>query len=449
MLTLRNWSLAVWSILFGVAIVFGGGGANYGFLNLIVQIVGLLAIAFRLDDLISFWRQLPVFGKIVVAATIALPIVQSIPLPPQVWQALPGRDLVHESLALIGSDGDWFSISIDWRRTLLAATALVAPFAAAMLAATRSREELVWITGGVLAVGLFSLVLGMVQIASGNEALSWYTRKSSDQLFGFFANRNSAGLFFVIALICLVSLPGRIGDRRIGPILFYGSALVLALGTVLTQSRSSTLLLAIPFAYLLARRVVASGKLSRKRLVAVGGGILVSAGAVIALVLGNDRLAQTWGRFASFDDMRWDFWRDTLPAIQHYWPVGSGMGTYRDTIEVFESLESISPLNSGRAHNEYLELALESGMFGLAVVAAWMALTAMLFQRALARGSSDERHLALGSMLVFAAIALQSVVDYPLRSQALLCVAASMFGVLIAVATRGRTSTRGSEGVEL
>ncbi len=440
-------ALSAWVTFFFVALVFGGGGANYGFLNLIVQIVAILLIALRVNDLVVIWWRISFFAKMVLASTLALPLIQVIPLPPLVWQVLPGSDLVQEALRLIGADGEWRPVAIDGHRTLLAATALVVPFTAMVAVLALPRRQLVWVPIAIFVGGYFSVGLGLLQIAGGNDILSWFARSDDSRLYGIFANRNSSGMFFVIAAICMITIPSKVGKCSIPRALVFGGTIMLMLATVLTQSRSSTLLLLFPASLMALRIFRDRASPSPMKFAKALGAFGVGVAGVVVIGLQSERLAQTWDRFDTAGEMRWAIWEDTVPAIEHYWPIGSGIGGFRDTIEVFESLESVTPLTSGRAHNEYLEVALEAGVLGLALIVAWWILCAILYRRALREGSQSERYLATAAMFTFVAIALQSAVDYPLRNLALMCVVASLFGMLIAIACPAKGPAKGSERV--
>jgi O-antigen ligase len=75
---------------------------------------------------------------------------------------------------------------------------------------------------------------------------------------------------------------------------------------------------------------------------------------------------------------------------------------------------------AGRAHSDYLELAIEAGLPGLLIVTAWLAFLAWLAWRV---RLSRLRWFAWANAAFLLVIALQSITDYPLRNQALLAVA--------------------------
>ena len=96
--------------------------------------------------------------------------VQLVPLPPSLWQSLPGRSMIAELDALIGFDGIWRPISLVPHRGWNALAALVVPLAALLLALSSRAGQtplLLIITG----VGLVNALVGLVQVTG---ASAWY-----------------------------------------------------------------------------------------------------------------------------------------------------------------------------------------------------------------------------------------------------------------------------------
>ncbi|MEO0698675.1 MAG: hypothetical protein AAFY81_03040, partial [Pseudomonadota bacterium] len=86
-----------------------------------------------------------------------------------------------------------------------------------------------------------------------------------------------------------------------------------------------------------------------------------------------------------------------------------------------EALENITSRRAGRAHNDYIEVAIEAGLPGLLVIAGWLCTLAWLSWKA---RSSPQRWIAWSGSAILLAIALQSITDYPLRNQTMLAVGA-------------------------
>ncbi|MEO0871819.1 MAG: hypothetical protein AAFY19_07645, partial [Pseudomonadota bacterium] len=109
-----------------VAMALGGGGVRYGLMNLMVQLTALGLIAVYRDAFLGFWRNAPRLLTILVAVSLAIPILQLVPLPSGVWTSLPGRSLAAEARAAVGASG-WAPASLDAARTLVALSGLIVP----------------------------------------------------------------------------------------------------------------------------------------------------------------------------------------------------------------------------------------------------------------------------------------------------------------------------------
>lgn len=438
----REWLLFA---LLAIAVIFGGGGVGAGFFNLTVQLAAIAILAFSLPALTAFLRDGPRGLVLLVFATILLPVVQLIPLPPAIWTQLPGRELVSEGLELVGAQDRWFPLSVDTNRTTVAILALLPPLAILVLSwkmdgAVARRAAML-----VVALGLASVLLGALQLYSGNAVGNWFPGGRPDELYGTFANHNSTGLFLVIALTVLIGLP--LGRRNPAASLAGRIAMgvILAVGVVLTQSRSSSTLLAAPGIFLLFRvwwgaKAIGSGREKLLLPILIGTAVVLGAGAML---VANQKVQQTVERFSDLSDARPEIWDDSWAGIKRYWPVGSGTGTFDEVFQVDESLEYLDRGRAGRAHNEYLEVALESGVTGLLLVGAWLAWFLRGCIGALRPSVSPGRIAAAAAL---ACIVLQSVLDYPLRNQALLCIAA-LLAVLLARPRTSPSATGSGESV--
>lgn len=439
-------------LLLLVGLLFGGGGSGAGLANMVVQLAGLAALAFHREAVLDFFARAPRLAVVLVAVTLALPLLQLVPLPPTIWQALPGRDLVSQSYDLIGAQGAWHPFSLSTARTAIAFFSLLAPFAILVLAWDMAEADRRMLLLAVAGGGVIVAALGAQQLATGNRVLMFYQDVvGSGDLQGTFSNRNSGALMLDIALVALAgAVPWR--SRSLSPAWKLGAvaaAVLLATGVVLTGSRSGMMLLAVPA--LLAAWIWWSAHdfgRNRRKAALILAGLVVAMAVGGVLLSGNHRIRQNMARFDSLaDEQRPVIWKDTVEAIGRYWPVGSGIGSFDEVFQVDEALENLSYGRAGRAHNDFLEVALESGVAGIALLAGWAVMLAMLGLRAL-RGGRQESQGAIGlaALAAFGLIALQSLTDYPLRSQTLLCVAALMLALLMGTGQAGERNTaqRGS-----
>lgn len=429
-------------VLLAVAFMVGGGGVGAGLANLLVQLAALACLAANGPRVWQFISSGPRPLVILLALTIGLPLVQLVPLPPALWQTLPGRELVREAHAVAGLGDIWFPASLDRGRTLVALFGTLAPGAIIAIGMTLDRAGMLKLAQTALALVMISLIAGIIQLSSGNTAgMIQGDAHVQSVLYGQFANRNSTGLMFVcsIPLLAGLALATRRTDRAIVATVL-GS--LLALGTFLTQSRSSMVILAIVLIVLvpyllrvfLARRPEADRTARRSwGWISLGMGLLMAAAASLSFVAGG-RVAQSIERFQLLDSDRPEMWEDGIYAARQYWPIGSGTGTFDEVFQVHESLEYISPRTAGRAHNDFIELAIESGLGGLALMVGWLAWCG---HAALRTGPPEERRLRLMAGLAAVCFPIQSVLDYPLRSQTTLALAGV---IIVLLATGGKRS---------
>lgn len=132
---------------------------------------------------------------------------------------------------------------------------------------------------------------------------------------------------------------------------------------------------------------------------------------ILALALaGLGYVAYSLQGFSSLEgDLRTGFFRNTWTAIQDFWLFGSGLGTFQMVYPLYEPSEEIIHLYANQAHNDYLQILLETGIFGIALVGMFYGLALLAFSHS---------KLSQAAMISILAIALHSIVDYPLRTMA-------------------------------
>jgi O-antigen ligase len=111
----------------------------------------------------------------------------------------------------------------------------------------------------------------------------------------------------------------------------------------------------------------------------------------------------------------------SLVAIKDSFPVGTGLGTFSSIYRRHEDPQQAAREYTNRAHNDYLELALEAGMVGALVILlfiAWWGKRSIEAWRSDAKGGQMARS---GSVIV-GVILLHSLVDYPVRMAAIAAV---------------------------
>ena len=152
------------------SLVFGGATRQGLISEAIPELMSLPLLALALPRAMPFLKSFPSALALVVGA-IALPCLQLIPLPPELWTALPGRDFVAEILTTAQAPISWRPISLipseTWR-ALLSLLPSVAIFLAILSLGRDARRRLLLVA---LAIGVASAVLGMLQVMGGAAAL--------------------------------------------------------------------------------------------------------------------------------------------------------------------------------------------------------------------------------------------------------------------------------------
>jgi O-antigen ligase len=242
---------------------------------------------------------------------------------------------------------------------------------------------------------------------------------------GFFANRNH------LATFCAATLPlaavlatqayrqsqrrGQPQDRASSAVwlgLLYVVLMVVALGAV--RSRAGILLLPFALGLGLLAAWVASGRgrpgPALLALTAAGIAAVLSLGifAIVPIMAAFDTGGAPEGRFED--------WPTVIQAAQAYLPVGSGLGSFDPVYRSFEPLARLDETYFNQAHNDYLEILLETGWLGVAALIGflvWFARRSWTAWTAPAGGASD---LARGASITVLVILLHSGADYPLRT---------------------------------
>jgi O-antigen ligase len=232
---------------------------------------------------------------------------------------------------------------------------------------------------------------------------------------------------------------GRRGDWTTGPraggvILGIVAALAMALAGLASLSRGGAAALAAGTACLAALRLSRGGSPRRR------SGLLPSL--VLAAVLGSilvalvppeahERLRTLSG--ASF---RLDTWRDSLRLAASSPVLGHGLGAFHDAYPRFKRGHGIVRVE--HAENDYLETLAETGLPGLALAVAGLALLLAAAGRGIATGPDRlVRGIGMGAAAALVAVAVHSAVDFNLRIPSNAALAA-----LVAAAAAGAAGVR-------
>ena len=284
----------------------------------------------------------------------------------------------------------------------------------------------------LVASGGFQAVYGLSEYFSGRQHIFGYAKRYYTEVAtGTFINRNHfAGylemtlpLAIALASLSLARLGGGAGvpiTRRLaeasGREMFAASvllllALTMAVALVCSQSRmgiTSVLLALLSVGLFLAWR--GRGRSFALAAVIVAGATLLlvgqgsAAGSVLERFLGTAKEFQ--GDFG-----RWSIWAQAAGMLAAFPLFGAGFGSFPYVFPVFRT--AAEGASFPHAHNDFLELAAETGAVGC--VAALLGL--FLIGRALlwrAEGRPGFGHLGYAASAALAAIGFHSLTDFNL-----------------------------------
>lgn len=433
------------AVLLVFAFAFGGASQLNALRLALVELAALPLLVLAATELVhrpELIRQHR-FALALAGLTLAVPLIQLLPLPPQVWTHLPGRDQMALAQELAGLQGSWVPISLTPDATWNAALALLPPiamFLAVLVSEPGLVRRLIWISLGALVINLFA---GALQGVSGTHMFHPWPSTHIGSISGLMANRNHLA---TLILTCLPLAAWLVGDRLKGSrqvqgagLLVAGSFFVLCLvGLAMGQSRAGVVL-AFPvmaLSLLVAWRASRAGNPGLP-LLGIGAAVVVALTAVttFALPIALERFGIENPELGRLD--RWPF---VVEAGNPYQPIGTGLGSFDPVYRSIEPLVQLDTTYFNQAHNEYLQIWLEAGLVGVAIVVAFLiwygrrTISAWFGQAV--PGQSLQRAASVGILVAL----LHSVVDYPLRTETIMVLFAMLCAVLEGAALPGRAS---------
>lgn len=411
--------------IFVLALFIGGSNYNREWFLVGLQCLGVISICLTIltwpKDRVLLSRSIIWLPICILAfgAIQLLPLPVSIPLMP-----VDGPRAAAESAAsLLGAKREVWMLSYIPEKTIQSMLWLVpslAVFYGAVGLGRRVQLRLVSLYFGWI---LISLSFSALQMALGPAAqYRLHDHAHSGVIIGFFANRNHFAASMVAALPLLggvlvwqTSRSSRYPASRIA--LFGIVALLIFIGVLMTLSRTGAILGLVGMAW--AILVFMASRLGRtqlplKKQMILGG---------LCVLLAGSLLAGGGGVYARLDvidtDDRFAVWPTIWGAAVDALPFGTGLGTFDAVYRTVESVQNLDSRFLNEAHNDYLQLFLELGIF-FPIALVWFVVhlskVALVARR---EENPAVRALTFGALGAIVLILLHSIGDYPLRTQAL------------------------------
>ena len=371
-----------------------------------------------------------------LGAWLLLVFLQLLPIPPGLWTQLPGREDLAEGFRELDYALPWLPFAMAPYDLLRALVTLLPP-AAALLMVLRLRQNEGAIAGAIVIAAMAGVTLGALQIGGGGPGQSpWYPYAITNVgAVGFFANSNHMGSLllasfpFAMALIARRSSGSRSNFATSSAALGAAGCLMIAVGVALNRSLAA-LGLFIPVAF--ASILLLQQGSRHKRLIVPA--TAVAAVVCLAVLTGSGLRAELAGSDTSSFVTRADMWRNTLRLIAKTFPFGTGVGSFPSIYALGEDPRTVGLTYINHAHNDFLEVVLETGLLGLLLLIAslvWWLLTSVGVWR-----SPSSSAFSRAATIAAGALILHSIVDYPLRTAGLSSVFAVCLGMMAIALSR-------------
>ncbi|TWT80841.1 O-Antigen ligase [Planctomycetes bacterium CA13] len=411
-------------------------------------------------SLLGVWpTMLPVLGLMLYG------LFQLIQIPRAMSFGIGGVEMLRHTY---GSEAisDWtfpFTL-VPWATQTWLAMAMigVAGLLLGMLLFQSRRSRMALLTT-IAVCGAAQVFWGVIQRVNRPHEIFWNTpNPAGSNPFGTFLNQNHAADFLGMALFCAIGLAWYL-DRKLiqssskeyqisgalqriisSPQLIASWLLVLwiSCGLLLTFSRGAWLSftlasIAIPVCW---RRRNQKRQPTRIFLIAIAAIASISAVQFAGFGDAINREVESLQWNEIMQDSRWDHWFEALPAAMEYIPFGSGVGTYGYAYLPFEPTPAAGWFLY--AHNQYLELFMETGVVGLMFLGLFLfAAFSAVIHLCQSDRSLEKQAIGISALGVLAMTSIHAFTDFGLMMPANLLAFAVLVGAALhASSDRNRLS---------
>jgi putative inorganic carbon (HCO3(-)) transporter len=406
----------------------------------------LLSLALTITELYELWSK-PSTARVLPypplwwlgLGLVLLVLIQTLPWPQGAVQWLSPRAWEIRSMGHGFGMAGYLPLSLNPYSTRLEGLklwpALVLFFI--LIYTINRKEQILGLAGLILAVALFEAFYGFWHYRS-HLIWGWKNPFTEFGLFGTFINRNHLATFLAMAILLGYGLflglktasrkiPGNLSgwarlrqwslpeyaEPELRRFLLLFLLLILVVGLIFTGSRGGMLSLLFGF---LMMALLSWGRRWKKGHLFIMVFFLSSA-VLFSLMLGSS-LALT--RFVNDDHYeRYQAFKGALALFREFPLLGSGLGTFGDLFYRYQPAR-IKDSYFLHTHSDWLQLLVESGIVGFALVAAgWLIFFTSLAKQWGRRRDTLARGLGLGGIAALGAGAFHALVEFPFHIPAI------------------------------
>ena len=390
-------------------------------------------------------------AAILMALFVGLVFLQLLPLPDAILQVVSPNALhLYEKFG--GASTSFHSISINryaTRHELLLLLAYLSVFFV-IIGHYRTKKQLSSLVCTVFYLGIFLVLLALLQKATWNGRLLWFypidgdhIKSKLDYIWGPFIYRNNFACYLEMIIpfglgLLVYNAPGHKSSRtalqtnlfvRIlaSPNFFtftgyFIAVLIMTAALFATLSRGGISACVASFACFVW--------LTRKRSSLRSRSLYFSA---IALAISAVVVFAAWDRIenrfegAGYID-RATVWKDSLGIMRDYPLFGSGLGAFESTFHHYQTRYNNALFD--HAHNDYVEVVTDTGVIGMLLISGAAALLfSSLYRRWRSKRSIFAQCIGAGGLSASVALAVHSSTDFNLHLPA----TALLFTVVVAI----------------
>ena len=232
--------------LLAITMAIGGAGESFPLLEMLLELCGSATLGYFVLTRRSWGFNLETRLALgLLGLILLLPLLQLIPLPPELWRRIPGRDAATQLDQVMG----WRMrrpVDLGRRRDDPRFPRTSAPAAVFVGCVFLTLPERIRLLGIVVAFALLGSVLGIAQLVSGGS-LTPFASAHTGYPVGLFVNRNhnAALLLMAIPLVAALAAIQLVNRKPRIPVTFAAVSAFIVFSVVVlgTTSRGGLLLL--------------------------------------------------------------------------------------------------------------------------------------------------------------------------------------------------------------
>lgn len=314
---------------------------------------------------------------------------------------------------------------------------LFAPLAVLLFAIQLNHKELQQAMIVIILVGAISGTIGVLQlIGSSSGPLYFYRITNNGSAVGLFANRNHSAVFLACLFPMLALFSARLNSvkaRSFSQIGVIAVAIILVPLILVTGSRSGLIVAFVGLVggLMLYKSQISADRGSKRNKASIPVvAVLLLVGLIFATIYFSRATAINrvlTGSTGAID--RSDFWTSSLKLFWEYFPFGVGPGSFAAAFQKQESLALLNEAYLNRLHNDWLETIISFGVPGLLLLTYGLAYFIKRTFFLWVRADGGRPCVAFGRMasIIVTILAIASFSDYPLRTPAMMGLAALVF----------------------